>query len=188
MAGSPPIGSVLTSKDGTIVGSGRSRRFESDSPTQQLANTNLAHAEMNAMIELPPGRYVEHSLHTTLHPCLLCTAAITHSHIGHVIFAASDPLWDGLDALPELNEHVRRRWPTWEGPAPGTASILSSLLVTIWHLRREPNHPFIVAMRSSSMRIVDTAERIAPHLQTGRESQFQPIMTEAVAELESVGP
>jgi tRNA(Arg) A34 adenosine deaminase TadA len=62
--GSPPIGAVVVGEDRSVVSAGRSRRFEADAPRpDQLFNTNLAHAEMNALIGLPPGDYPHHVLY-----------------------------------------------------------------------------------------------------------------------------
>jgi tRNA(Arg) A34 adenosine deaminase TadA len=93
---------------GGLVTQGRSRSNEPSAPPGQLAGTYLAHAEVNALAGLAPGDYWSHVLYTTLEPCLLCTAALTHAHVGAVRYAASDPLWAGIEELPQLNEHIAR--------------------------------------------------------------------------------
>jgi tRNA(adenine34) deaminase len=61
-AGNPPIGAVITSPDGAIAAAGRNRRHDRDAPAGQLAGTSLAHAEVNACAQLPPGRYGDYTL------------------------------------------------------------------------------------------------------------------------------
>jgi len=118
--GSTPVGAVLVSADGTVVRTGRNRRNgRTGYPPGELAGSNIAHAEINALATLPFGSYTDHVLYTTLEPCLLCAAAVRYSHIGTVRFAARDPLWYGIGQLPELNHHLARWWPVWEGPLDG---------------------------------------------------------------------
>ena len=104
----------------------------------QLADTYLAHAELNALAGLKPGDYWDHTLFTTLESCLLCVAATTHAHLGHVVYAARDPLWEGIDRLPELNPHVARRFhvrrqfdcgplTVWAGALPMASRVLQMM-------------------------------------------------------------
>src|SRR5919112_4197214 len=86
-----PSRAVVVDPGGDLVTQGRSRSNEPTGPSGQLAGTSLAHAEVNALAGLAPGDYWSHVLYTTLEPCLLCTAALTHAHVGAVRYAASDP-------------------------------------------------------------------------------------------------
>jgi hypothetical protein len=119
---------------------------------------------VNALAQLAPGEYADHILHTTLEPCLLCTAAVTHCHVGTVRYAAPDPLWSGIRGLPALNEHVERRWPAWEGPMSGPFVRLSSTLVAHWHLVHRPEHPSIAALGRDGDVALQLAQRIGPAL------------------------
>lgn len=55
-AGSVPIGAVVLCGSGTVVSSGRSRMYETRAPTPEIANSLLAHAEVNALVKLDPRR------------------------------------------------------------------------------------------------------------------------------------
>lgn len=110
--GNPPIGAVVTDEDGAVVAFGRSRRFDISPPNGQLGGTSIAHAEINALAQLSPGRYAGHTLWTSLEPCPMCAAATMSTGIGRVRFAAPDPMWSGAERLPELNTAVADRWPT----------------------------------------------------------------------------
>src|SRR4051812_8849667 len=104
LAGSVPVGAVLVDRHGEVVAEGRNRFAEQGAPAGQLAGTALGHAELNALAQLAPGSYEQHVLYTTLEPCLLCTAALTHTHVGQVRFAAADPLWRGPPPPPPLTQ------------------------------------------------------------------------------------
>ena len=54
-AGSPPVGAVVLGPDGAVVARGRSRRSEGagSAPPNHLAGSRLAHAEINALAQLP---------------------------------------------------------------------------------------------------------------------------------------
>jgi hypothetical protein len=75
-------------------------------------------------------------LYTTLEPCFLCTAALRHSHVGAVRYAAPDPVWTGIEQLPGLNPNLARRWPRREGPLDGPLPNLSMVLHLISSLER----------------------------------------------------
>ncbi len=105
-AGSVPVGAVIVADEGGVVARGRSRSGESEAPPRQVAGSYLAHAEINALLQLRPGDYWDHVVYTTLETCLLCTAALTHAHVGKVRYAWPDPLFSGIERLPELNAHV----------------------------------------------------------------------------------
>lgn len=173
VAGSVPVGAAVTGPDGDVVVAGRSRSYETQAPRDQIAGTYLAHAEINALIQLPRSDYWDHVLYTTLEPCLLCSAALTHSHIGVVRYAALDPLWTGLERLPELNPHVERRWPRREHALDGPLSAWASLLPLIFYLRREServhhsyqaHHPRLLTLARELIHTAAFARQPAPSL------------------------
>lgn len=103
-AGSFPVGAVITDSSGATVAEGRNHMGESDAPPGRMRNTALAHAEMDALAQLPFGDYHDHVLYTSLEPCLLCRSAATMTGIGTVHYLAAD-----LDQLPTINAHAARR-------------------------------------------------------------------------------
>jgi cytosine/creatinine deaminase len=77
--GGIPIGSALE-VDGEIVGRGRNRRVQKDSPT--------LHGEMDALENagrLPASVYRRSTIYTTLSPCAMCTGAILLFEIPRVV-------------------------------------------------------------------------------------------------------
>ncbi len=109
------VGAVLTDAVGAVLGEGRNQRFAGQ------ARGLLAHAEMQALAALPPGkdRARDSVLYTTLSPCPMCLGAVVVARIGQVHLGAIDPTWLGIGRLPDLNDEVRRRWPQIHGPLPG---------------------------------------------------------------------
>ena len=137
-AGSIGIGAVLVDPNGAIVSAGRNRRNELGGPGQ-IGGSNLAHAEVNALALLPPGVYTDHVLYTTVEPCLLCISALRLSHVGTVRFATTDPYWDGIDGIVDLNENIAKRWPKREGPLDGPLRTWAMAVPMVdFNLRRTP--------------------------------------------------
>lgn len=133
--GSFPVGAVVVDQSGSVVAEGRNRRFEDAAPPRQLAGTNLAHAEVNAIAQLPIGRYADHVVHTSLAPCLLCTSALRMVHMGEVRYAAEDWFWDGVERIPQLlSERAGRHWTARVGPAGGVAETIGEVLPALWYL------------------------------------------------------
>ena len=159
-AGSLPIGAVLVDPSGAIVRRGRNRLRDHDAPAGQISGSFIAHAEINALATLPPGDYSDFTLYSTLEPCFLCTAALRHSHVGTMRFAAPDPLWRGVERLQELNPSMARRLARREGPVGGPLEDLGALLHLISAVDR--GVPSVIEGHEAAMpEIVRLARRLA---------------------------
>jgi tRNA(adenine34) deaminase len=135
-ARSTPVGAVLVDANGAMVRRGRNRSNEKSGPAGHVVGSHIAHAEINALATLPPGDYADHTLYTTLEPCFLCTAALRHSHVGVVRFAAPDPMCAGVERLPDLNDQMARRWTRRAGPLGGHLQTWAALLPVISAVER----------------------------------------------------
>jgi tRNA(adenine34) deaminase len=86
-AGEVPVGAVIVTADGTIVGRGYNHPISSHDPT--------GHAEIMALREA--ARHVGNyrltgmTLVCTLEPCVMCAGAIVHARIARLVFGAHDP-------------------------------------------------------------------------------------------------
>jgi tRNA(adenine34) deaminase len=136
--GSLPIGAVVADGAGVLVGRGRNRQAGPAVPGQ-LGGTRIAHAEVNALAALPPGDFPDHVLYTTLEPCFLCTMALRMSHVPTVRYAATDNLWYGVEQFPAINHNLARRWPSREPAADGPWREVSTLLMMLYSLGRNPS-------------------------------------------------
>ncbi len=138
-AGSRPIGAVLVDAEGAVVASGRNRSQEAIAPPGQLAGAAIAHAEVNVLAQLPSGRrYGDHRLLTTLEPCLLCSGALLHAHVGTVVYAAPDSMWRGIERIPSVSRAIAARWARREGPVQGPLAVFGAMLMHLWALRHAP--------------------------------------------------
>src|SRR5437867_8494198 len=100
-AGTIPVGAVVTDVDGRVISRGRNRMFDAGAPRGQIFGSRVAHAEINALVQLgTERRYFDSTLWTTLEPCAQCIGAAWLSTIGRVVFAATD-VYGGASKLIE---------------------------------------------------------------------------------------
>jgi len=125
-AGTIPVGAAVAGPNGSVVARGRNRIF--DPPGSGLSGSRLAHAEVDALAQLPnSGLYRDHVLYTTLEPCLLCVGAALHSTVGRIEYAAIDPFGGGCNGTIETS-HWSRSAPEIGEPVGGWLGRLSTAL------------------------------------------------------------
>ena len=82
-----PVGAVLVSAGGEILGEGWNRNITEHDPT--------AHAEIVAMRQagraLGNHRLAGCTLYVTLEPCAMCAMAMVHARLARVVYGAADP-------------------------------------------------------------------------------------------------
>jgi tRNA(Arg) A34 adenosine deaminase TadA len=162
-AGTIPVGAVVTDADGSVFARGRNRMFDTTAPAGQVFGTRVAHAEINALVQLGSGRrYFDCTLWTTLEPCAQCIGASWLSTIGRVMFAASD-VYGGASKLIERQieaaDSARDFHMEVEGPLVGPVGVFSELLHVAFFLPR-PSHHVAELYRERRPRLVALAERI----------------------------
>ena len=92
--GGIPIGAVLVSGDGGVIGEGRNRRIQRESV--------ILHAEMDALENA--GRraakeYARCTMYTTLSPCVMCSGAILLYGVKQVVVGENDSFLGAEDLL-----------------------------------------------------------------------------------------
>ena len=111
-AGSIPIGAALADADGAIVSRGRNRMHEREAPQGQICMNRLAHAEINALLQVrtaDSNALKTFTLYTTTEPCVQCFGAIAMSGVRTVRYAASDPYAGGAALNRSDNPFIRER-------------------------------------------------------------------------------
>lgn len=90
-----PIGAVVVSDAGEILGRGHNERELREDPT--------AHAEVLALRAaaeaLGTWRVLDATLYVTLEPCTMCAGAIVLSRIPTVVYATPDPKAGAVDSI-----------------------------------------------------------------------------------------
>lgn len=181
-AGDLGIGAVVVDPAGAVVTTGRTRRRDTSDPPGQVAGGNLAHAEINALVGLPAGSYDDHTMLTTLEPCLLCTGALRLNHIGTVEYAASDPVWRGIERLPELNRHAARRWTRRVGPMEGPLRGWAMLLPLVHYPEHGVRGPVVDDYRAAYPELMALAARL---VEGGHLAKLRALsLTEAFAHMD----
>ena len=164
-SGSLPIGAAVVDEQDNIIARGRNRLAETDKSaphlpgTPYLTGTPLAHAEVNALLQLgyrPAGP--RPLLYTTMEPCPLCMGAARMSGIGRVIYAATDP-WAGCSAMAEEVPYLKRSGLTITSPDPALEAPLTAWQVAFHLSHRPEGSPFLEAY----------AELLPGPLQAGKE-------------------
>jgi tRNA(Arg) A34 adenosine deaminase TadA len=108
-AGSAGVGAAILDADDNEVARGRNRRFEPRAEPGILADTVIAHGEMNALAVLPQGPRDGLTLYTTFEPCIMCASAILMSNIPRVTYLTPDPIMaDAHDAIATMQFAAHR--------------------------------------------------------------------------------
>jgi tRNA(adenine34) deaminase len=106
--GEVPVGALVVSAKGEILGRGYNRTIIDHDPT--------AHAEIvalrNAARQLENYRLPGITVYVTLEPCVMCIGAMLHARLARVVFGAYDPKTGAcgsvldVGAVPKLNHHT----------------------------------------------------------------------------------
>ena len=130
--GEVPVGCVVVSPDGEVIGRGRNLREETGDA--------CAHAEVLAIREacarLGTWRLEGCTLYVTLEPCPMCAGAIINSRIPTVVYGAKEPLSGSCGSVINLFEERYGHHPAIYGGVlrEDCAGVLSDFFRTV----REP--------------------------------------------------
>lgn len=101
--GEVPVGAVVVTSDGQIIGRGGNQTREHHDITQ--------HAEIVAMrqaaLALGQERLEGCDLYVTLEPCAMCAGAISHARIRRLYFGASDPKSGAVHVGARVFDHAQ---------------------------------------------------------------------------------
>ena len=118
-AGDVPVGAIVLSAEGLVIGRGENRRERLNDPT--------AHAEILALRDAAEKthswRLIGATLVVTLEPCAMCAGALVNARVSRVVYACADPKAGAVDSLftigrdPRLNHRFEVVSGVLEGPA-----------------------------------------------------------------------
>lgn len=97
-AGGLACGSVITDSEGVVIAEGRNRAYDPPGGDGILQGNPLAHAELNALAEIPTGMDLSACvLWSSQQPCSMCRAAAEFVEMGAVRFLGVDPAFVGTE-------------------------------------------------------------------------------------------
>jgi tRNA(Arg) A34 adenosine deaminase TadA len=142
VAGTIPVGVVVVDPHGVIAAEGRNRIFDADAaPPGQLAGSWLAHAELNAIVQIDTALSTTTegwAVYTTLEPCPMCAGAITVAFRGRITvgYASGDPSAGGLRGLMATDIGRRRQWQIEK--LSGPFAVFAELLIAVYAVEARP--------------------------------------------------
>lgn len=106
--GEVPVGALVVSAQGDILGRGYNRTIIDHDPTAHAEIVALRHAARALENYRLPGITV----YVTLEPCVMCIGAMLHARLSRVVFGAYDPKTGAcgsvldVGSVPKLNHHT----------------------------------------------------------------------------------
>ncbi|WP_434288259.1 nucleoside deaminase [Celeribacter sp. SCSIO 80788] len=101
--GEVPVGAVVVSPEGEIVGRGGNRTREDRDPTAHAEIVALRAACAALGLERLPG----YDLYVTLEPCPMCAAAMSNARIRRLYYGAGDPKSGGVAHGAKVFSHAQ---------------------------------------------------------------------------------
>lgn len=146
-SGTIPIGAVIVDATDKLIASGRNRIFDDSAPQQQVSGSKLAHAEINALLQIPPGddNVGSYRLFTAVEPCPLCCGALYMSGIREVHFAARDS-HAGSTNMYGTTTYLKRKAMRVFGPVTELEAVVLVLNIE-YFMRQSGRHPTSVLMQ-----------------------------------------
>jgi len=97
-----PVGAVLVLADGQTFSA-------HNAPISQHDATAHAEIEVIRLASQAIGNYrlLDSTLYITLEPCLMCSGAIIHARIGHVVYGANDDKTGAVSSLYQVLSDAR---------------------------------------------------------------------------------
>jgi tRNA(adenine34) deaminase len=101
LAGEVPVGAVVISASGELLGRGYNRTLLDVDPS--------AHAEIVALREAAwragNHRLLGATVYVTIEPCLMCVGALIQARIARLVYGADEPKSGALRSTPSLAQH-----------------------------------------------------------------------------------
>ncbi|MCL4460105.1 MAG: tRNA adenosine(34) deaminase TadA [Nitrospirae bacterium] len=98
-----PVGALLVSPDGRILGRGHNQRLHALDPTGHAEIIALRDAALRQKNYRLPGT----TLYVTVEPCLMCFGALLEARVETVVFGIREPRWGVAGSLYDLQNDPR---------------------------------------------------------------------------------
>ena len=160
-AGEVPVGAVVVSPAGDILGTGYNRTISNHDPS--------AHAEIQALraaAQVCANHRLEGcTLYVTLEPCAMCSGALLHARLARVVYAVADPKTGAAGSVLDLFAQSTLNHQTLcqiFAPQDETGSDLrkqcAAILQTFFQQRRQAHsdlrqQPLHAALREDALRL-----------------------------------
>lgn len=174
-AGSFGIAAVILEDNGNVVARGRNQLRDNLESCNTIRMTPIAHAEINALNNLPLQRQKDKDLilYTTVEPCPMCIGAIVMSKIRRVMVGSADP-HAGSVGLLEKDDYLKQKGVV----AVFADGIVEELCFSLHYIsiKRDlrPNHPAFARMHK---RYPAYAEKLDKLIDSGRLIINKPLET-----------
>jgi tRNA(adenine34) deaminase len=145
--GSLGIACVIADSQGALVSEGRNQLFD-DCPSTNFAKCNsVAHAELNALGNLPQSHRRDKSviLYATVEPCPMCAGAIVMSSVRKVRIASKDA-WAGATHLWRTDSYMAGKKIEVENEGGFLEEMFFYLHQLSQEGRLSKNHPYYAQM------------------------------------------
>jgi tRNA(Arg) A34 adenosine deaminase TadA len=127
--GTVGVGCAILDESGQIISSARNATRGDGDDDLPIAGTYVAHAEINALAQIPTERNLDRcTLITSILPCLMCAGAAVMAHVGQVRYLTADPLFPDFLALRQVGEIARRQWPVYQECPQNEWTVLALVL------------------------------------------------------------
>ena len=104
-AGEVPVGAIVVSPEGTVLGRGGNQVLRTSDPTAHaeiVALRAAGQALQNYRLLTPAGGC---TLYCTLEPCAMCAGAILHARLARLVFATPDPKAGACGSVLQVINH-----------------------------------------------------------------------------------
>ena len=100
-SGCSPIGAAVVNESGDIIARGRNHINDQNVLPGQICGSQLAHAEINALLAVtcPHEEFHQLAIYTTMEPCPLCMGAIYMAGVRRIYYACRDTYAGSVDML-----------------------------------------------------------------------------------------
>jgi len=95
-----PIGAVVVSAAGSVLGEGFNQPAGAVDPTAHAEIVALRGAATAAGNYRLPGT----TLYVTVEPCLMCVGAVIGARVAAVVYGASEPKWGAIESIVRIGE------------------------------------------------------------------------------------